>query len=174
MCGYCAEELIVAGYVWINMCFELCYCFICLWWWWDVAEVCMVAVVTGGEVKVNQIVVGADDASALWSDVIVLDVGVYEKGTKVVRMYKTLLGSQGFRKGTDLYFERHDGQAVTCEDFFVAMRDANHAYFANFLLWYSRAGTPIVKPVKEPMFIPVAAGLLDSSDKDMPLSSNKH
>ncbi|KAF5797845.1 putative cytosol alanyl aminopeptidase [Helianthus annuus] len=115
-------------------------------------------------------------------------------------MYKTLLGSQGFRKGTDLYFERHDGQAVTCEDFFVAMQDANHADFANFLLWYSRAGTPIVKvtssynvevrifslkfsqtvpptpcqPVKEPMFIPVAAGLLDSSGKDMPLSSNKN
>ncbi|KAJ0629222.1 putative cytosol alanyl aminopeptidase [Helianthus annuus] len=80
------------------------------------------------------------------------------------------------------------------------MQDANHADFANFLLWYSRAGTPIVKvtssynvevrifslkfsqtvpptpcqPVKEPMFIPVAAGLLDSSGKDMPLSSNKN
>ncbi|KAF2313330.1 hypothetical protein GH714_010387 [Hevea brasiliensis] len=105
----------------------------------------------------------------------------YIKGAEVVRMYKTLLGSQGFRKGMDLYFKRHDGQAVTCEDFFAAMRDANDADFANFLLWYSQAGTPIVKvassydaeartfslkfsqevpptpgqPVKEPMFLPV-------------------
>uniref|UniRef100_A0A2P2MAX8 Puromycin-sensitive aminopeptidase n=1 Tax=Rhizophora mucronata TaxID=61149 RepID=A0A2P2MAX8_RHIMU len=127
-------------------------------------------------------------------------VTVYEKGAEVVRMYKTLLGSQGFRKGMDLYFQRHDGQAVTCEDFFAAMRDANDADFANFLLWYSQAGTPVVKvassynadahtfslkfsqevsptpgqPVKEPMFIPVALGLLDSSGKDMPLSSLYH
>ncbi|XP_022002157.1 puromycin-sensitive aminopeptidase isoform X1 [Helianthus annuus] len=127
-------------------------------------------------------------------------VTVYEKGAEVVRMYKTLLGSQGFRKGTDLYFQRHDGQAVTCEDFFAAMRDANDADFANFLLWYSQAGTPVVKvtssynaeahtfslkfsqtvpptpgqPIKEPMFIPVAAGLLDSNGKDMPLSSIYH
>ena len=91
------------------------------------------------------------------------------QGAEVVRMYKTLLGSQGFRKvrmlvypmpililllairnclilkflsykfpafqGMDLYFKRHDGQAVTCEDFFAAMRDANNADFANFLLW---------------------------------------
>ncbi|CAH1453642.1 unnamed protein product [Lactuca virosa] len=70
---------------------------------------------------------------------------VYEKGAEIVRMYKTLLGSEGFRKGTDLYFKRHDGQAVTCEDFFAAMRDANNADFANFLLWYSQAGTPIVE-----------------------------
>ncbi|PSS04188.1 Puromycin-sensitive aminopeptidase [Actinidia chinensis var. chinensis] len=125
---------------------------------------------------------------------------VYEKGAEVVRMYKTLLGSQGFRKGMDLYFKRHDGQAVTCEDFFAAMRDANDADFANFLMWYSQAGTPVVKvsssynaeartyslkfsqevpptprqPLKEPMFIPVAVGLLDSSGKDMPLSSLYH
>ncbi|MCD7465243.1 hypothetical protein HAX54_000906 [Datura stramonium] len=66
-------------------------------------------------------------------------------GAEVVRMYKPLLGSQGFRKGTDLYFKRHDGQAVTCEDFFAAMRDANSADFANFLLWYSQAGTPVVR-----------------------------
>ncbi|KAF3788605.1 Puromycin-sensitive aminopeptidase [Nymphaea thermarum] len=61
----------------------------------------------------------------------------YIKGAEVVRMYKTLLGSAGFRKGMDLYFKRHDGQAVTCEDFFAAMRDANYADLANFLLWYS-------------------------------------
>ncbi|CAL5356151.1 unnamed protein product [Camellia sinensis] len=127
-------------------------------------------------------------------------VTVYEKGAEVVRMYKTLLGSQGFRKGMDLYFKRHDGQAVTCEDFFAAMRDANDADFANFLMWYSQAGTPIVKvtsyynaeartyslkfsqevpptpgqAVKEAMFIPVAVGLLDSSGKDMAFSSVYH
>ncbi|XP_012471799.1 puromycin-sensitive aminopeptidase [Gossypium raimondii] len=127
-------------------------------------------------------------------------VTVYEKGAEVVRMYKTLLGTQGFRKGMDLYFKRHDGQAVTCEDFFAAMKDANGADFANFLLWYSQAGTPVVKvtssynaeahtfslkfsqevpptpgqPVKESMFIPVAVGLLDSSGKDMTLSSVYH
>ncbi|XP_065858314.1 puromycin-sensitive aminopeptidase isoform X1 [Euphorbia lathyris] len=136
-------------------------------------------------------------------------VTVYEKvwlflpsirGAEVVRMYKTLLGTQGFRKGMDLYFKRHDGQAVTCEDFFAAMRDANDADFANFLQWYSQAGTPVVKvttsynaeahtfslkfsqevpptpgqPTKEPMFIPVAFGLLDSSGKDIPLFSLYH
>lgn len=127
-------------------------------------------------------------------------VTVYEKGAEVVRMYKTLLGSEGFRKGTDLYFKRHDGQAVTCEDFFAAMRDANDADFANFLLWYSQAGTPVVKvtssydaeahtfslkfsqtvpatpgqPTKEPMFIPVSVGLLDSCGKDLPLTSIHH
>ncbi|QCD85053.1 aminopeptidase N [Vigna unguiculata] len=124
----------------------------------------------------------------------------YIKGAEVVRMYKTLLGSQGFRKGMDLYFKRHDGQAVTCEDFFSAMRDANDADFANFLSWYSQAGTPVVKintsynseahtfslkisqeipptpgqSVKEPTFIPVAVGLLDSKGKDILLSSLYH
>ncbi|XP_010275649.1 PREDICTED: puromycin-sensitive aminopeptidase-like isoform X2 [Nelumbo nucifera] len=127
-------------------------------------------------------------------------VTVYEKGAEVVRMYKTLLGSHGFRKGMDLYFKRHDGQAVTCEDFFAAMCDANDANLSNFLSWYSQAGTPLVKvtssynaearsyslkfsqvvpptrgqPVKEPMFIPVALGLLDSNGKDIPLSSVYH
>ncbi|XP_059661813.1 puromycin-sensitive aminopeptidase-like [Cornus florida] len=122
------------------------------------------------------------------------------QGPEVVRMYKTLLGSQGFRKGMDLYFKRHDGQAVTCEDFFAAMRDANDADLSNFLLWYSQAGTPLVKvtssynaeartyslvfsqevpptpgqPVKEPMFIPVAVGLLDSSGSDIPLTCVHH
>lgn len=124
-------------------------------------------------------------------------VTVYEKGAEVVRMYKTMLGQSGFRKGMDLYFQRHDGQAVTCEDFFAAMRDANNADLSNFLLWYSQAGTPVLKmqssynsegntytlkfrqeipptpgqSVKEPMFIPVAVGLLDSNGKDLPLSS---
>ncbi|XP_047324453.1 puromycin-sensitive aminopeptidase isoform X2 [Impatiens glandulifera] len=127
-------------------------------------------------------------------------VTVYEKGAEVVRMYKTLLGSQGFRKGMDLYFKRHDEQAVTCEDFFAAMRDANNVDFANFLSWYSQAGTPTVKVsssynaenqtyslkfsqevpptpgqlTKEPMFIPVSVGLLGSNGKDISLSSIYH
>jgi len=72
-------------------------------------------------------------------------VTVYEKGAKVVRMYTTLLGKSGFHKGMDLYFLRHDGQGVTCEYFFSAMHDANDAYFSNFLLWYSQAGTHVLK-----------------------------
>ncbi|KAG2580779.1 hypothetical protein PVAP13_6NG363600 [Panicum virgatum] len=124
-------------------------------------------------------------------------VTVYEKGAEVVRMYKTMFGASGFRKGMDLYFQRHDGQAVTCEDFYAAMCDANNAQLPHFLQWYSQAGTPTVKvsssydpssqtfslkfsqevpptpgqPVKEPMFIPVAVGLVDSTGKDMPLTS---
>ncbi|XP_057824889.2 puromycin-sensitive aminopeptidase isoform X2 [Cryptomeria japonica] len=118
-------------------------------------------------------------------------------GAEIVRMYDTLLGKSGFRKGMDLYFQRHDGQGVTCEDFFAAMCDANGAKFSNFLLWYSQAGTPVLKvassydfeahtytlkfmqqipptsgqPVKEPMLIPVAVGLLGSNGKDIPLTS---
>uniref|UniRef100_A0A8R7QE42 Aminopeptidase N n=1 Tax=Triticum urartu TaxID=4572 RepID=A0A8R7QE42_TRIUA len=126
-----------------------------------------------------------------------IPVKVYEKGAEVVRMYKTMFGASGFRKGMDLYFQRHDGQAVTCEDFYAAMCDANNAHLPNFLQWYSQAGTPTVKvtssydegsqafslklsqevpptpgqPMKEPMFIPVAVGLVDSTGKDMPLTS---
>ena len=72
-------------------------------------------------------------------------VTVYEKGAEVVRMYQTLLGVDGFRKGMDLYFKRHDGQAVTCEDFLAAMADANGRDLTQFKNWYSQAGTPRVK-----------------------------
>jgi aminopeptidase N len=75
-------------------------------------------------------------------------VTVYEKGAEVVRMYQTLLGVEGFRKGMDLYFKRHDGQAVTCDDFLAAMADANGRDFSQFKSWYSQAGTPKVS-VKE-------------------------
>lgn len=71
-------------------------------------------------------------------------VTVYEKGAEVVRMYQTLLGRDGFRKGMDLYFQRHDGQAVTCDDFRAAMADANGRDLAQFGRWYSQAGTPRV------------------------------
>lgn len=67
---------------------------------------------------------------------------VYEKGAEVVRMYHTFLGEEGFQRGMKLYFERHDGQAVTCDDFRNAMADANHVDFEQFALWYSQAGTP--------------------------------
>jgi aminopeptidase N len=70
---------------------------------------------------------------------------IYNKGAEVIRMQHTLLGADGFRKGTDLYFERHDGQAVTIDDFVASMEDANNADFSQLTLWYSQAGTPIVK-----------------------------
>ncbi|KAH7440983.1 hypothetical protein KP509_03G019600 [Ceratopteris richardii] len=124
-------------------------------------------------------------------------VTVYEKGAEVVRMYQTLLGKKGFRKGMDLYFERHDGQAVTCDDFYAAMRDANNANLANFKLWYSQAGTPVLtvstsydaaartfrlkcrqeipptpgQPTKEPMLIPLALGLVSPKGKDLAVTS---
>ena len=72
-------------------------------------------------------------------------VTVYEKGAEVVRMYQTLLGVEGFRKGMDLYFARHDGQAVTCDDFRMAMADANGRDLSQFQYWYSQAGTPRVR-----------------------------
>ncbi|MFT5313382.1 MAG: aminopeptidase N, partial [Paraglaciecola sp.] len=71
-------------------------------------------------------------------------VTVYDKGAEVIRMIHTLLGQDGFRKGMDLYFQRFDGQAVTCDDFVQAMADANHKDFSQFRLWYSQSGTPRV------------------------------
>jgi aminopeptidase N len=120
-------------------------------------------------------------------------VTVYEKGAEVVRMYQTLLGREGFRKGMDLYFARHDGQAVTCDDFRMAMADANGRDLTQFERWYSQAGTPIVQaetrydeqartytlrlvqscpatpgqPDKLPFHIPVAVGLLGKDGTDM-------
>uniref|UniRef100_A0A0E0AZ12 Peptidase M1 leukotriene A4 hydrolase/aminopeptidase C-terminal domain-containing protein n=1 Tax=Oryza glumipatula TaxID=40148 RepID=A0A0E0AZ12_9ORYZ len=81
---------------------------------------------------------------------------IFIPGAEVVRMYKTMFGASGFRKGMDLYFQRHDGQAVTCEDFYAAIQEV--------------PPTP-GQPVKEPMFIPIAVGLVDSTGKDMPLTS---
>jgi len=124
-------------------------------------------------------------------------VTVYEKGAEVVRMYQTLLGRDGFRKGMDLYFDRHDGQAVTCDDFRAAMADANGRDLTQFERWYSQAGTPVVTArtrydaVKRnfdvilsqrgqadqlPFHIPVAVGLLGADGKDLPLTleNGKH
>ena len=72
-------------------------------------------------------------------------VTVYDKGAEVIRMLHTLLSVEGFRRGMDLYFERHDGQAVTCDDFVNAMQDANEVNLDHFKLWYSQSGTPRVK-----------------------------
>ena len=114
---------------------------------------------------------------------------VYEKGAEVVRMYRTLLGADGFRRGMDLYFERHDGQAVTCEAFRAAMADANGRDLERFGLWYGRAGTPVLEAEGrwdagartyelvlrqsgaggEPLHIPVSVGLLGRDGRDLPL-----
>ena len=122
-------------------------------------------------------------------------VTVYEKGAEVVRMYETLLGKRGFRDGMDLYFERHDGQAVTCDDFLNAMADANHADLSQFKPWYSQAGTPLVTATtaydaeartfsvsltqatpdtpgqsdKKPVLMPISIGLVGPDGTDVPL-----
>ena len=69
-------------------------------------------------------------------------VTVYNKGAEVVRMIHTLIGSKNFRKGMDLYFKRHDGHAVTCDDFVAAMADASGRDLDKFKRWYAQAGTP--------------------------------
>ncbi|SMF95386.1 aminopeptidase N [Methylomagnum ishizawai] len=120
---------------------------------------------------------------------------VYEKGAEVVRMLHTLLGADGFRRGSDLYFQRHDGQAVTCDDFVKCMEDANGVDLAQFRRWYSQAGTPELhlhavydaasrslaltvrqncpptpgQPVKQPFHIPLAVGLLGPDGRELPL-----
>merc|ERR1711957_271883 len=72
-------------------------------------------------------------------------VTVYNKGAEVIRMYRTILGKETFRKAMDLYFERHDGEAVTCDDFRRAMADASGRDLTQFENWYLQAGTPVVK-----------------------------
>ncbi|MFK9526489.1 M1 family aminopeptidase, partial [Escherichia coli] len=69
---------------------------------------------------------------------------VYEKGAEVIRMLHTMLGEENFQKGMQLYFERHDASAATCDDFVQAMEDASNVDLSHFRLWYSQSGTPIV------------------------------
>ena len=69
---------------------------------------------------------------------------VYEKGAEVIRMIHTILGEEGFQKGMKLYFQRHDGDAVTIDDFVASMADANNSNFESFMPWYSKPGTPEV------------------------------
>jgi aminopeptidase N len=115
---------------------------------------------------------------------------VYEKGAEVIRMLQTLLGIEGFRRGMDLYFKRHDGQAVTCEEFVNAMFDANDRKGAElFMRWYDTSGTPHVKvldtwdsasrtytlyfeqsvskssPSQQPLMLPIAYGLISPQGK---------
>ncbi len=122
---------------------------------------------------------------------------VYNKGAEVIRMYHTLLGAEGFRRGMDLYFERHDGAAVTCDDFRDAMATAGERDLSQFGRWYSQAGTPLVEAEgsfdseagcysltlkqsfpepdqsatreipRQALHIPVAMGLLNSSGEDL-------
>jgi len=70
---------------------------------------------------------------------------VYNKGAELIRMFHTVLGPEKFRKGTDLYFERHDGEAATCDDFVKALEDASGVDLSAFKIWYSQAGTPKVR-----------------------------
>jgi aminopeptidase N len=120
---------------------------------------------------------------------------VYEKGAELCRMLQTLLGREGFRAGMDLYFERHDGEAVTVEDFVAAMADASGRDLSQFMLWYTQSGTPelacsldydahaktarlsvsqVIPPTpgqtkKEPMLIPLKVGLIGANGDELPL-----
>jgi aminopeptidase N len=120
-------------------------------------------------------------------------VTVYEKGAEVVRMQANLLGAETFRRAMDLYFARHDGQAVTTDDFVRCMEDASGRDLGQFRRWYSQAGTPVLEvsdvydagqrtytlsvrqscpptpgqPDKEPLHIPFAVGLLDAQGADL-------
>ena len=69
-------------------------------------------------------------------------VTIYEKGAEIVGMLHSMLGSQLFRQATDLYFQRHDGQAVTIEEFVVAMEETSGRDLSQFRLWYKQSGTP--------------------------------
>lgn len=121
---------------------------------------------------------------------------IYSKGAEVIRMQHTLLGKERFRKGMDLYFERHDGQAVTINDFVAAMEDANQVDLTQFKRWYSQAGTPEVKvktrlsgdsliltlsqfcaPTpeckdKKPFHIPIRLALFDEHGHQIPLEND--
>jgi aminopeptidase N len=119
---------------------------------------------------------------------------VYQKGAEVVRMIRTLVGPTGFRAGMDLYFQRHDNQAVRIEDFAQAMQDASGVDLTQFRHWYAQAGTPEIsaedsydadssrytltlrqhtdptpgQPTKRALLIPVAMGLLGSAGEELP------
>ena len=114
-------------------------------------------------------------------------VTVYNKGAEIIRMIHTILGKDGFKRGMDVYFERHDGQAVTTEDFICAMEVANNVELKQFRHWYKQAGTPLIsveerydelsreyvltlsqktpptpdQESKRPFDVPVVLGLLD-------------
>ncbi|HEY1847399.1 MAG TPA: aminopeptidase N [Buttiauxella sp.] len=125
---------------------------------------------------------------------------VYEKGAEVIRMLHTLLGEENFQKGMQLYFERHDGSAATCDDFVQAMEDASNVDLSHFRRWYSQAGTPTVsvrddynpeteqyrltisqmtpptaeQQEKQPLHIPFDIELYDNDGKVIPLQKDGH
>ncbi len=125
---------------------------------------------------------------------------VYEKGAELVRMMRTLIGRDTFRRAMDLYFERHDGEAATVEDFVSCMEDASGRSLAQFMSWYGQAGTPelavngkynrhertyeisitqMCAPTpdqnsKSPFHIPLCLGLVDASGDDTPLVLQGH
>jgi aminopeptidase N len=112
-------------------------------------------------------------------------VTIYEKGSEVVGMIHKLVGDEGFRKGSDLYFERHDGQAVTINEFVSAMEDANYVSLTQFKRWYKSAGTPVVdvesyydsvaktytltfkQSCEEPFLIPIQLGLIGQNGQEL-------
>jgi aminopeptidase N len=112
-------------------------------------------------------------------------VTIYEKGSEVVGMIHKLVGDEGFRKGSDLYFERHDGQAVTINEFVSAMEDANNVSLTQFKRWYKSAGTPVVdvesyydsvaktytltfkQSCEEPFLIPIQLGLIGQNGQEL-------
>ena len=120
---------------------------------------------------------------------------VYNKGAEVIRMMATIVGREAFRRGMDLYFARHDNQAVTIDDFVAAMADASGVDLSRFKLWYHQAGTPELtvseeydpqsrryvlnvdqrtaptpgQPDKRPLVVPLAMGLLDEDGKTLPV-----
>jgi aminopeptidase N len=120
---------------------------------------------------------------------------VYEKGAEVVRMIHTLIGERAFRRGMDVYFRRHDGQAVTCDEFVDAMAEGAGFDFGRFKRWYDQAGTPRLdvageydaaarrytltvkqstpptpgQPEKRPLHIPLAVGLIAPDGSEVPL-----
>jgi aminopeptidase N len=112
-------------------------------------------------------------------------VTIYEKGSEVVGMINKLVGDKGFRKGSDLYFERHDGQAVTINEFVSAMEDANNISLTQFKRWYKSAGTPVVdvesyydvgaktytltfkQSCDEPFLIPIELGLIGQNGEEL-------
>ena len=125
---------------------------------------------------------------------------VYEKGAEVIRMLHTLLGEENFQKGMQLYFERHDGSAATCDDFVQAMEDASNVDLSHFRRWYSQSGTPVVtvrddfdaensqytltisqqtpptaeQPEKAPLHIPFDIELYDSEGQVIALQKGGH
>jgi aminopeptidase N len=121
---------------------------------------------------------------------------IYDKGSQVIGMLKTLVGDEGYRKAANLYFQRHDGHAATVEDWVKCFEDTSGRDLSQFRLWYRQAGTPVIEargaydaaaktysldltqslaptpgqPEKQPMHIPVRIGLMSQAGAGLPLT----